>query len=82
MWWWQASRVLHDYAPWHTPANPVEWEVIDEFPAFSFILGDMHPHLLSLPFALLALALALNLFFFTAEDAESARDSLWILWFS
>lgn len=63
MWWWQASRVLHDYAPWHTPANPAEWEVIDEFPAFSFILGDMHPHLLSLPFALLALALALNLFF-------------------
>jgi YYY domain-containing protein len=63
MWWWQASRVLHDYAPWHTPANPVEWEVIDEFPAFSFILGDMHPHLLSLPFALLALALALNVFY-------------------
>lgn len=63
IWWWQASRVLHDYAPWHSPANPVEWEVIDEFPAFSFILGDMHPHLLSLPFALLALALALNLFF-------------------
>lgn len=63
MWWWQASRVLHDYAPWHSPANPAEWEVIDEFPAFSFILGDMHPHLLSLPFALLALALALNLFF-------------------
>jgi YYY domain-containing protein len=63
MWWWQASRVLHDYAPWHTPANPAEWEVIDEFPAFSFILGDMHPHLLSLPFALLALALDLNVFY-------------------
>jgi len=61
-WWWQASRVLHDYAPWHTPANPAEWEVIDEFPAFSFILGDMHPHLLGLPFVLLALALALALF--------------------
>ena len=62
IWWWQASRVLHDYAPWHTPANPAEWEVIDEFPAFSFILGDMHPHLLGLPFVLLALALALALF--------------------
>ena len=61
IWWWQASRVIHDYAPWHTPANPAEWEVIDEFPAFSFILGDMHPHLLGLPFVLLALALALAL---------------------
>lgn len=75
MWWWQASRVLHDYAPWHSPANPVEWEVIDEFPAFSFILGDMHPHLLSLPFALLALALALNLFFLPRR----AQRAQWIL---
>ena len=57
MWWWQASRVLHDYTPWGT-----EQEVIDEFPAFSFILGDMHPHVLALPFVLLALALALNLY--------------------
>ncbi len=75
MWWWQASRVLHDYAPWHTPANPAEWEVIDEFPAFSFILGDMHPHLLSLPFALLALALALNLFFSPQRTQRTQRFS-------
>ena len=82
MWWWQASRVLHDYAPWHTPANPAEWEVIDEFPAFSFILGDMHPHLLSLPFALLALALALNLFFSPQRTQRTQRfspDSLILL---
>lgn len=73
MWWWQASRVLHDYAPWHTPANPAEWEVIDEFPAFSFILGDMHPHLLSLPFVLLVLALALNLLFGLKGKAIAPR---------
>jgi YYY domain-containing protein len=59
--WWQASRTLHDYAPHSTPQNPVSQEVIDEFPAFSFILGDMHPHLLALPFVLLAVVLALNL---------------------
>jgi YYY domain-containing protein len=39
-----------------------DMEVIDEFPFFSFLLGDMHPHVLALPFILLALALALNLF--------------------
>jgi YYY domain-containing protein len=60
IWWWQASRVIQDYGPTHTPQNPVEWLVIDEFPAFSFLLGDMHPHLLALPFVLLALALALS----------------------
>jgi YYY domain-containing protein len=56
-WWWQASRVLQDYTPWGA-----EQHVIDEFPAFSFTLGDMHPHVLALPFVLLAIALALNLY--------------------
>ena len=64
-WWWQASRVLRDYDPRGTAQ-----EVIDEFPAFSFILGDMHPHLLALPFVLLALALALNLYFRVAASGR------------
>jgi YYY domain-containing protein len=33
---------------------------ITEFPFFSFWLGDMHPHVMSLPFSLLAIALALQ----------------------
>lgn len=56
-WWWRASRVVQDY---DFSMNPKE--VIDEFPVFSFILGDLHPHLLAMPFAFLAIALALNLF--------------------
>ncbi len=56
-WWWQGSRVLTDYAPWGDRI-----EIIDEFPAFSFTLGDMHPHVLVLPFTLLVVALALNLY--------------------
>ncbi len=55
-WWWRASRVIHDR---DLLGNSVE--VIDEFPFFSFLLGDMHPHVLALPFVLLAIALALNL---------------------
>ncbi|MFQ5886589.1 MAG: DUF2298 domain-containing protein, partial [Anaerolineae bacterium] len=55
-WWWRASRVVHDVMLGR------DMEVIDEFPFFSFLLGDMHPHVLALPFVLLALALALNLF--------------------
>ena len=34
--------------------------MIDEFPQFSFLLSDNHPHVLALPFAVLALGLALN----------------------
>ncbi|MCB0210816.1 MAG: hypothetical protein KDJ52_15870 [Anaerolineae bacterium] len=56
IWWWRGSRVLTDY---NLAGN--EQEVIDEFPFFSFLLGDVHPHVLALPFVLLVTALALNL---------------------
>ncbi len=57
-WWWRASRTIHDY----NFTRQYDQEVIDEFPFFSFLLGDMHPHVLALPFVLLAIALGLNLF--------------------
>jgi YYY domain-containing protein len=56
-WWWRASRVISDYefnGTWH--------EVIDEFPFFSYLLGDLHPHVLAMPFMLLAVAVALNIY--------------------
>jgi uncharacterized membrane protein len=66
IWWWRASRVIHDCSfqglltgNCNPPAG--NWEVIDEFPFFSFLLGDVHPHVLALPFVLLVLGLALNL---------------------
>lgn len=55
-WWWRASRVLTD-----RDLAGRSIEVIDEFPFFSFLLGDMHPHVLGLPFVLLAIGLALAL---------------------
>ncbi len=57
LWWWRASRVLQDY---DMQGNHLE--VIDEFPFFSFLLGDLHPHVLAIPFGLLAIAAALHLF--------------------
>jgi uncharacterized membrane protein len=55
-WWWRASRVLQDY---NLAGGPLE--IIDEFPFFSYLLADLHPHVLAMPFGLLAVALALNL---------------------
>jgi YYY domain-containing protein len=57
-WWWRASRVLRDR---NVLGEPMPLNPIDEFPFFSFLLGDNHPHVLALPFVLLAIALALNL---------------------
>ncbi len=56
-WWWRASRVVSD----HNLRGAFQ-EVIDEFPFFSYLLGDLHPHVLAYPFALLAIGLALNLY--------------------
>ncbi len=49
-WWWPSSRVLH---------SGCGQECIDEFPQFSFMLGDLHPHVMALPLAVLALGVAL-----------------------
>lgn len=57
LWWWRASRVIQDY-----DMAAGFREVIDEFPFFSFLLGDLHPHVLAIPFSLLAIAVALNLY--------------------
>ncbi len=56
--WWRGSRVLQDF----NLVNQRE-EVIDEFPFFSYLLADMHPHVLGMPFVLLATGLALNFYF-------------------
>src|SRR5207244_193807 len=56
-WWWRSSRVIRDRS---VAGIPVDVQPIDEFPFFSFLLGDMHPHVLALPFVMLALGLALN----------------------
>jgi YYY domain-containing protein len=56
-WWWRASRVVQDH-----DLNGLPNEIIDEFPFFSYLLGDVHPHVLAMPFLLLAVAVALNIY--------------------
>lgn len=75
-WWWRASRVIHD-----VDASGRSMEVITEFPFFSFLLGDNHPHVLALPFVLLALALTLNLLLNgTQEEKWLTTAGTEILW--
>jgi YYY domain-containing protein len=60
-WWFDASRTITERALDKPDAKGGRVnEVIDEFPSFSFILGDSHPHVMALPFVLLAIGLALN----------------------
>ena len=66
-WGWRASRVINDLdlAGRSMALNP-----ITEFPNFSFLLGDNHPHVLGLPFALLAAAAGLH-FLLSANSSQN-----------
>lgn len=64
-WWWRSSRVIEDL---DLAGNHIE--VIDEFPAFSYLLGDNHPHLLAMPVALVAIGLAFSLLLGQARQRD------------
>ncbi len=55
-WWFKQSRLVYD-----KKFSGGYEEAITEFPQFSFILGDNHPHVLALPFTLLIIGLAASL---------------------
>ncbi len=55
-WWWQGSRIVQDY----DFLGNNKGDIIGEFPFFSFLLGDLHPHVLAMPFGFLAMSVALN----------------------
>ncbi|MFH1487262.1 MAG: DUF2298 domain-containing protein [Chloroflexota bacterium] len=56
-WWWRATRVIDTVVG----GKSLDY-TITEFPYFSFLLGDLHPHVMGLPFVLVSLALSLNIF--------------------
>ena len=73
-WWWVASRVVRDIN-----VAGVDHEVIDEFPFFSFLLADIHPHVLALPFVLLAVGWILNLYVWRQAQPEASFRGPWRL---
>lgn len=56
-WWWHATRVINTMQDGVT----IDY-VIHEFPFFSFMLGDLHPHMVSIPFLLTFIVFCWNYF--------------------
>ncbi len=52
LWWWRATRVIG-----MSDGDLTLDYTIHEFPFFSFILGDLHPHVMSIPFVVLMLTM-------------------------
>jgi YYY domain-containing protein len=69
LWWWRATRIINILVP----GEP--WGLdytITEFPSFSFLFADLHPHLMALPFVLLNVVFCLEII--------SSRDALGLAW--
>jgi YYY domain-containing protein len=54
-WWWRSSRVINTFEG----GQGIDF-TIQEFPFFSALLGDLHPHFMSLPFVVVFLSLCAN----------------------
>lgn len=53
---WESSRVIETFGP----SGKLRDYTINEFPFFSFALGDLHPHVLVLPNTLLSVSVAIG----------------------
>ena len=64
-WFWTATRALN--------FAPGEVGPITEFPFFTFLYGDLHAHMISLPIQMLALGWAVSLVFAASDKLKSAK---------
>ena len=68
-WFWGPSRII-DSAQSHT---------ITEFPLFAYLFADLHPHMIILPFSLLAAGVALEIVRRAGLGGhQSAQPRLWL----
>jgi YYY domain-containing protein len=58
LWWWRGTRIIDSLGPQGASLD----YTISEFPYFSFLLGDLHPHAMSIPFVLLFVSYSMNFF--------------------
>jgi YYY domain-containing protein len=74
-WWWTAARVINDRDL--NGKSIYDDGLIDEFPAFSFVIGDMHPHVMALPFLIAALVVVLETLLRGGGAFEESKFERW-----
>ena len=76
LWWWRSSRVVDTL---NADGGSLDY-TITEFPFFSFLLGDLHPHAMSIPFVLLFVSFCLAIYLSPARSAVGAlRERSWTI---
>jgi YYY domain-containing protein len=81
LWWPKGEFLKNIFIGWETYwyANATRFipYAIHEFPSYSFVVSDIHVHVLSIPFVLLAIALLLHVFDKPLEQAKG-DISIWL----
>ena len=76
LWWWRSTRVIDTL---NADGNSLDY-TITEFPYFSFLLGDLHPHAMSIPFVLLFVSFTLAVYLSPARTAAGLlRERPWTI---
>lgn len=83
-WWdsavgigWRSSRIVCDGPRVGNRCLSPAIETINEFPYFSFLLGDLHPHVMTLPYTVVSMTLIWNVFRYKLADG-AATQGWWL----
>lgn len=69
-WWFKSTRIINFFGE---QCNSIGLDyTITEFPFFSYLLGDMHPHVMSAPFIVMFLIICLNI---VRKESTSKLDT-------
>lgn len=77
--WQKLPQGLNRY--WYANATRFIPYTIHEFPSYSFVVSDVHGHVLSLPFVLLAMALLIAYFGFPGKEKQRFWNYSWLLFY-
>ncbi len=65
---------------WYPNATRFIFNTIHEFPIYSFVVSDLHGHVLDIPFVLLTIAILLSMFFGSTKNHEQTQNSKVKIW--
>ena len=68
-WWFRVTRIINTFVD---DGRGIDY-TIQEFPFFSFMLGDLHPHVSAIPFAILFTGFVLSFFMSGRLDFRQMR---------
>ncbi|HEX8965515.1 MAG TPA: DUF2298 domain-containing protein, partial [Patescibacteria group bacterium] len=76
LWDLKFSPTTFPNAYWYPNATRYIYHTIHEFPLYSFVVSDLHGHVIDIPFVLLLLALLFSFVIYNKEDISSTNTLL------